>query len=105
MSVSIQLPDTQLEGQAAVASFLTASVLISVPNTATPWAKFVARHTGSAGFWYGSYAGGTPTATTHDFILNPGGPTQLDCPPKGNIKLLASSDANGPLDWALSYKS
>lgn len=104
---SIQLPNNQFEGQAAVGSFQTAGTLVTVPSlTAKPWAKFVCRHTGLiAGKWYGSYGGNIPTPTTHDFVLAPGEPEQRDCPPKGNITVLATADADGPLDWSLSYRT
>src|SRR5437867_8003792 len=99
---SVQLPNKQLEGQAAVASYFTATALLTIPTGALPWAKFVARHTGNAGKWYGNYAGGTPTTTAHDFVLTGGEPHQLDNPPKGTVTLLASADANGPLAWSLA---
>src|SRR6266566_10070536 len=105
MPQSIQLPNTQNEGQAAVASFFTAAVLLTIPTGALPWAHFVVRHTGNAGKWYGSYAGHTPTTTTHDFVVGGGEPHQLDNPPKGAVTLLASADANGPLDWSLAYRA
>lgn len=103
--MAIKLQTVQNEGQAAVASYTTAAALITIPSNAVPWAQAVFRHTGTAGKWYGRYAGGTPTTTVHDFVLGPGEPHQMDNPPKGIVSLLASSDAVGALEWEIGWST
>jgi hypothetical protein len=101
----IQLPNNQTEGLAAAASYTSATTLLTVPTNTPAWAKVVFRHTGSSGFWYGSYGGNTPTTSSYSFKLAPGEPEQLDNPPEGTIKLLASGSGIGDLSYSVSYRS
>ena len=106
MSVpSIQLPNTSATpGLATDSSFTTAGTLLTIPSGALVWAKFVCRHEGSGGFWYGRYSGGTPTTTVYDFKLGPHDAHQMDNPPKGDIKVLASASGIGSLSYAADWR-
>jgi hypothetical protein len=101
--MSIKLPVVQHEGQAVVASYLSAALIINIPGSARPAAKFVFRHMGTAGKWYGSYAGGTPSSSSHDFVVGPGEPHQLDNPPIGDINMKATSDVDVAGEWEAGW--
>jgi hypothetical protein len=102
MGTSIQLPNTQVQGQAIQASYNSAATLVTIPALALPWGKFVARSRATAGYWYGCYGGATPSASVHDFVIQPGDVEQRDNPTIGAIKLIAVG-TNNTLEWSLSY--
>lgn len=105
-SQSIKLPnDGVAPALAAASGFTSAATLLTVPTTAKPWAKFVCRHEGTSGFWYGCYAGVTPTTISYDFKLGPNEPHNMDNPPKGAIKLLASGSGIGNLSYGANWRT
>jgi hypothetical protein len=101
--VTIKLQTVQNEGEAAYGSYGTAATLLTIPGGAVPWAKAVFRHLGTAGYWYGRYAGGTPTTSVYDFKLAAGEPHQLDNPPMGDVILLAGAGVDGNLSYSIGW--
>lgn len=98
-------PNNQTEGLAHSASYTSAGTIVTFPATEGGWAKFVCRHIGSSGKWYGKYGGGSLTTSNYDFVLDPGDPEQKDNPTEGDVKILASGSSIGDLEWSASYRT
>lgn|ERR1051325_8611463 len=104
--MGIKLPNNSATpGLAASSSFTSAGTLLTIPSNAVSWAKFVCRHEGSIGFWYGRYGGGTPTSSVYDFKLGPHDSHQMDNPPLGAINILASSSSAGNLSYSAEWST
>jgi len=101
----IRLPNHTSKGVVAASSFTSADTLSTVPSNAVPWAKFVCRHIGTSGFWYGCYGGDTPTTSNYDFKLGPSEEEPNDNPPIGAINMLSSSSSIGNLEYTISWRA
>lgn len=103
--MSIKLPTVRNEGLADEASYGSAATLLTIPSDGVPWAAADFRHLGTAGYWYISFGGNTPSTTSYSIKLAPGEPRGIDNPPEGAIKILAGSGVDGHLeyfvDWSL----
>lgn len=89
-----------------MASYGSATLLFTVPSSATQPGQATFKHTGTAGFWYIQFQrnviGSGPTTAVYSRKLSAGEEFTEDNMPKGTVFALAGSGGDLP-DGVLSY--
>ena len=98
----LRMKTTTAQAEAATGSYSSAALLVNIPNSAKAAAQITFKNLGTAGTWYISYGGVSPTTTVYDQKLTPGEPFTEDEPPFGDVYALQVG-ANGKLSYYLSY--